>query len=151
MAVNNQVILTGNIGSDLELKGTQENPRTQFRLAVSDRKGEEEITHWLWITVFGYSATNLVASAKKGTRVTVVGKLQVYSQEVEGQEYPQERVSVMANSVAIDMAFAQAEVTRTAKSGGSHDGPPPVDDEKPAAKASTAKPKSGSGGGDFAF
>lgn len=74
--------LIGNLGSDPEMKYTQDgNARLQFNVASNQRVKNalgnwDEVAVWVRVTVFGKRAETLAEYLKKGTRVFVDGRLE---------------------------------------------------------------------------
>ncbi len=96
----NRVILLGRIGNDLELKtSAKEKPYLKLSIATdSHRAGEEKITYWHRVMVFGQQAESCARYLKKGSQVMVEGYLEVRTyQDKDGRKVTS--VSVMANRV----------------------------------------------------
>ena len=75
----NRFQIEGNLGKDAELKSTEHGETVKFTLAVNERwtdkqKVKHERTDWFFITVWG-SATRFAATLKKGTPVSIEGKV----------------------------------------------------------------------------
>jgi single-strand DNA-binding protein len=72
----NKVILTGNAGSDAEMRFTpSEDAVTTFPLAVTDGYGDHKKTLWYKITAWGKLAETCNNYVKKGSKVLVEGRL----------------------------------------------------------------------------
>jgi single-strand DNA-binding protein len=97
----NQVILTGRLGADAELKYTPTGTAIiDFRIAVSDYQGKEkdEYTNWIDCTLF--QREKLVNFLKKGSKITLTGKLrQSRWQNTEGKQ--QSRISIIVDSLEL--------------------------------------------------
>ncbi len=79
----NKVIITGNLTKDVELTRTNNDKVfTSFSLAVKGRTKEE--TDFIPVIVWGASAEYLTKYASKGTKVGVVGRIQVRDYEKDG-------------------------------------------------------------------
>lgn len=120
MSDTNTVLLEGNIAQDLELASSAAgNSYLRFGLAVnksrrnSDGEWENE-GHFFNVTAFGQTAENLAASAQKGTRVIVTGRLEQSKWETEDGEKRQ-AVGVIADSVSPSLRWATASVTKQSK------------------------------------
>ena len=73
------ITLHGNIGRDAEVYQTQSGQSVcNFNLAVNDRgKDGEDVTTWYRCAVWGNRGERLKQYLTKGTRATVVGRLQL--------------------------------------------------------------------------
>ena len=80
----NQVVLIGNIATDLEVKSTTGGKAVcRFNLAVN---GYNDRTDFVPIEVWNKQAENLVKYQQKGSKIAVVGRIAVDSYESEGQK-----------------------------------------------------------------
>lgn len=80
----NNVVLIGNISTDLELKQTTNGKSVcQFNLAVN---GYGDKTDFIPIQVWNKQAENLVKFQQKGSKIGVSGRISVESYEQEGQK-----------------------------------------------------------------
>ena len=80
----NQVVLIGNIATDLEVKSTTGGKAVcRFNLAVN---GYNDRTDFVPIEVWNKWAENLVKYQQKGSKIAVVGRIAVDSYESEGQK-----------------------------------------------------------------
>ena len=80
----NNVVLIGNISTDLELKQTMNGKSVcQFNLAVN---GYGEKTDFIPVQVWNKQAENLVKFQQKGSKIGVVGRISVDNYEQEGQK-----------------------------------------------------------------
>ena len=79
----NKVIVIGNLGTDPELKKTENSMVCNLSVATTDRvkKGEEWIddTQWHRVVCWGKQAENCGKFLQKGSQVYVEGKLQTRS------------------------------------------------------------------------
>jgi single-strand DNA-binding protein len=70
--------LAGNIGNDAELKAIPNGTVCEFSVASSRKdKGGKETTQWVRCSLFGKRGEALQKYLTKGSRVTVIGELQV--------------------------------------------------------------------------
>jgi len=76
----NQWMGIGNITKDFELKQVGETNLVNFRIAVNDRKDDEN-TLFLNITAFGKLAELSSQFLGKGSKVFILGRLQVRRKE----------------------------------------------------------------------
>ena len=92
----NNVIFTGNLVSDVELKTTQDGKKyVTNKIAVSqfkDRNGNERPSLFFDFVVFGYDAETLSMLGHKGDRVTVMGRYEEDSNEKDGKTYVNKRI-----------------------------------------------------------
>ena len=80
----NNVVLIGNISTDLELKQTMNGKLVcQFNLAVN---GYGEKTDFIPVQVWNKQAENLVKFQQKGSKIGVMGRLSVDNYEQDGQK-----------------------------------------------------------------
>ena len=80
----NNVVLIGNISTDLELKQTMNGKSLcQFNLAIN---GYGEKTDFVPVQVWNKQAENLVKFQQKGSKIGVVGRISVDNYEQEGQK-----------------------------------------------------------------
>ena len=80
----NNVVLIGNISTDLELKQTMNGKSVcQFNLAVN---GYGEKTDFIPVQVWNKQAENLVKFQQKGSKIGVMGRLSVDNYEQDGQK-----------------------------------------------------------------
>lgn len=123
MAIQN-VTITGNVTRDPELSFTPNGTAlVRFGIATNDRKRtaegkweDGEVSFWN-VTAFRELGEHAAQSVKKGSRVTVQGKL---AQRKYKDKEDNDRVSYdfVANDVSVSLLFATAEVTRITRSGG---------------------------------
>ena len=80
----NNVVLIGNISTDLELKQTMNGKSVcQFNLAIN---GYGEKTDFVPVQIWNKQAENLVKFQQKGSKIGVVGRISVDNYEQEGQK-----------------------------------------------------------------
>ena len=80
----NNVVLIGNISTDLELKQTTNGKSVcQFNLAIN---GYGEKTDFVPVQVWNKQAENLVKFQQKGSKIGVVGRISVDNYEQDGQK-----------------------------------------------------------------
>ena len=74
----NKIQLIGRLGADAELRATtnSQTPVISFSMAVDDGYGENKLTMWVKVSLFGVRATETLRSyLTKGTQVFVDGRL----------------------------------------------------------------------------
>lgn len=118
-----QVIASGNIGKDAELRAAGRDQVCAFSVACSKKVKGEEKTVWIGCSLWGKRGETLVKHLTKGTRVVVTGELS--SREHNGKTYLECRVA------EIDFSGGTSR--------GSKSGPPDDDDGR--------GPRTGFGGG----
>ena len=92
----NNIVLTGRITKDLELRYTESQKAVcTFTLAVN-RIGQEQ-TDFINIAVWGQQAENLHKYQGKGSLIAVSGSLRVENYEVDGQK--RNKTFVLANNI----------------------------------------------------
>lgn len=132
MSNDNSVTLTGNLTRDPEARFSQSGLAiANLGIAVNSRRkvgdGQyEDEPNFFNVTAFGSLAENITESLTKGMRVTVFGRLRWRQWETDdGQK--RSTVEIIAESVAPDLRWATATVTKT--SGGGGGGSTPADYE----------------------
>ena len=122
MAVDNQVMLVGNLTDDPELRFTPNGAAVaNFRLAVTPRIREGDSwkdgeTSFFRINVWRQQAENIAETLQKGTRCIVVGRLRTRSWETpEGEK--RSVTEVEADEVGPSLKFATAKVERSSRGG----------------------------------
>lgn len=110
----NVVALVGRIGTNPELRYTGSGmAMTNFRLALSSKRGGEERTDWFDVTAFGKSAEFVCQYLTKGALVGIEGRLQEDTWEAEGGG-KRSKVVIIANSVQGLESRAQREERQAA-------------------------------------
>ena len=117
----NKVILCGNLTKDMDVKiikgKTKKSDDTivgRFTLAVNEGYGENKKTTFIPITIFNKTVENLEEYLIKGTKVNVVGRLDINNTETE--EGYKTYVSVVSNEIQL-LKVAEHE-EKTYKKGG---------------------------------
>lgn len=82
--------VAGHLGKDPETRITPSGKKvTTFSLAVNSRKGKEDITFWVRVTVWGDHLEKIISHLKKGSGVIVTGRMMpptIY-QDKEGKSH----------------------------------------------------------------
>jgi single-strand DNA-binding protein len=122
VAVDNQVMLVGNLTDDPELRFTPNGAAVaNFRLAVTPRVREGDSwkdgeTSFFRINVWRQQAENVAETLQKGARCIVVGRLRTRSWETpEGEK--RSVTEVEADEIGPSLKFATAKVERSSRSG----------------------------------
>ena len=102
----NKVILCGNLTKDMDVKiikgKTKKSDDTivgRFTIAVNEGYGENKKTTFIPITIFNKTVENLEEYLIKGTKVNVVGRLDINN--VETEEGYKTYVSVISNEIQL--------------------------------------------------
>jgi len=124
MASENQVTIVGNLTDDPELRYTPNGAAVvKFRVAVN-RRYKDEAGNWKdgetsYFTVNGWRtlAENCAETLTRGSRVLVIGRLQMRSWETqEGDK--RTVVEIEADEIGPSLRWATAKVERQSRSGG---------------------------------
>jgi single-strand DNA-binding protein len=100
----NNITIVGNAGKPIELKYSQGGMASgTFSVATTSGKDEKKTTVWHNVTVFGQMAEHAAASIEKGSRVIVVGKLDISSYEKDGVKVW--TTKILADEVGLTMRF----------------------------------------------
>lgn len=80
------VMIIGRLGKDPVVRTTSSGKQVaQFSVAVSERRGENEVTEWFNVAAFGNTADACGRFIRKGSLVFVEGKNRTRSYEKDGQ------------------------------------------------------------------
>ena len=120
----NKVILCGNLTKDMDVKiykgktkKDNDNIVGKFTVAVNEGYGENKKTTFVPITIFNKTVENLEEYLIKGTKVNIVGRLDI--QNVETEEGYKTFVSVISNEIQLlKVADPQEPEEKTHKKGG---------------------------------
>ncbi|MFI0434756.1 MAG: single-stranded DNA-binding protein [Parachlamydiaceae bacterium] len=70
------VNLAGHLGKDPETRFTPSGQKvTSFNIATNHRKGKEDVTIWVRVTVWGDRLDKMISYLKKGSAVVVTGRM----------------------------------------------------------------------------
>ena len=70
------VHLAGHLGRDPETRFTPSGQKvTNFTIATNFRKGKEDVTIWVRVTVWGDRFDKMISYLKKGSAVVVTGRM----------------------------------------------------------------------------
>jgi single-strand DNA-binding protein len=84
---NNLVVLTGNLGADVEVRYTGTGKAVaNIRVAVSSGSGEKKKTDWFSCVLWEGLAEQAQQNLGKGSEVTVIGRLQNRKWEKDGKD-----------------------------------------------------------------
>lgn len=94
------VQLAGNLGKDPEKRFTPSGQQvTTFNIAVNQRKGKEEITTWVRITVWGDKLDKMISFLKKGSSIIVMGRMMPPSSYTDKEGRTQLTLEVTAEAL----------------------------------------------------
>ena len=116
MPINN-IIISGNLGKDAEVRESRDGKLfTRFSIAFEerkkDRKGEwVDETGWIGAVIFGERGEKLADTLKKGTPVTVSGKLS-YSTYVGSDDVKRTSYEIRVDEIVIGAKKAKRQSTR---------------------------------------
>ena len=112
----NNITIAGNIGKNPELKYSGNNLAIlKFSVADTSGKDDNKKTTWHDIVVFGEQAENVAEKAGQGTRVVVIGRLQIENYEKKDGTKGK-RVEVVADEVAVSLRWGASDpIARAAK------------------------------------
>ena len=119
----NKVFLCGNLTKDMDVKiikgKTKKSDDTivgRFTLAVNEGYGENKKATFIPVTIFNKTVENLEEFLIKGTKVNVVGRLDINN--VETEEGYKTYVSVVSNEIQLlKVAEPQEEPKKYSKGG----------------------------------
>jgi single-strand DNA-binding protein len=126
----NSISLTGNVSQDPELRFTP-GGQAVCTFSVADnykRKEKDDIVVFVQVTCWNQLAENVAESIRKGTRVTVTGRFQFDQWEDKDSGAKRSKLSMTAFTVAPDLSWATAEVTKNEKKEGNEPWVPSDDD-----------------------
>ena len=120
----NKVILCGNLTKDMDVKIIKGKTKKdndvivgRFTLAVNEGYGENKKTTFIPITIYNKTVENLEEYLIKGTKVNIVGRLDI--QNVETEEGYKTYISVISNEIQLlKVADPQETEEKTYKKGG---------------------------------
>lgn len=130
MSASNQVTLVGNLTRDPELSFTAGGTAlTKLSIAHNHRWFNKTANDWeekvsfFDCVIWGALAENVAESLEKGMRVLATGRLDLQQWENKDGE-KRSKVEIVIDSIAPDLTFATAQVTRiqTGDGGGSRQG-----------------------------
>lgn len=119
--VVNQVLVTGNVTRDPELKLAGSTSLLSFGIAVNHSKkvGDEWVDepNFFDVVTFGDLAENASESINKGDRVIISGRLSYRAWETQDGD-KRSKVEILANNIAHDLSYATTTVVRNERKDG---------------------------------
>jgi single-strand DNA-binding protein len=108
----NTITIVGNVGKPVELKFSQGGMAVgTFTVATTSGKDDKKVTVWHNVTVFGQMAEYTASSLEKGSRVIVVGKLDISSYEKDGQK--KYTTKILADEIGLTCRFNPVMADKT--------------------------------------
>lgn len=94
------VQIAGRLGKDPETRYTPSGQKvTTFTIATNHRKGKEDVTVWVRVTVWGDRLDKIISYLKKGSAVIVIGKFNPPSSYVDKEGRTQFALEVTAEMI----------------------------------------------------
>jgi single-strand DNA-binding protein len=94
------VVIGGHLGRDPETRVTPSGQKvTTFSMAVNQRKGREDVTTWVRVTVWGDRFDKMLSFVKKGSGVIVTGKMMPPSSYTDKEGRTQFSLEVTAEMI----------------------------------------------------
>lgn len=139
----NNITIVGNLTHDPEVRfGTTGKARATFTVAINEKRGEEEVAHFIRCTAFGELAENIGESLRRGHRVIVTGRFDTYQGNdlllADGSTKRITYTGLIVSSAGPDLLWARARVAkvdRRESNGDSYTAAPPAPAPAPAAEA----------------
>ncbi len=102
----NNITIVGNAGKPIELKYTASGlAQGSFTVATTSGKDEKKVTVWHNVTVFGQMAEHAASSIEKGSRVFVIGKLDISSYEDKKTGEKKWTTKILADELGLTVRF----------------------------------------------
>ncbi|MDR0566947.1 MAG: single-stranded DNA-binding protein [Prevotellaceae bacterium] len=90
-----KIIIAGQLGQDAQSREVGENVAINFSVAVNEKRGSEEVTHWYACTLWrNKDKAGVAAHLKKGAGVIVEGTPDVEAWMSKERSEPQARIRV---------------------------------------------------------
>ena len=118
----NFVNLVGGITREPELRVTGGGTAVlNIGIAVNQGKKQadgtwEDEAHFFNVVAFGQTAENASETLAKGNRINVTGRLAYRTWEKDGEK--RNAVEIIADSIAVDLSRATAEITKAVRTDG---------------------------------
>jgi single-strand DNA-binding protein len=94
------VQVAGRLGKDPETRFTPSGQKvTNLNVATNQRKGKEDITVWVRVTVWGEKLDKMISYLKKGSAVVVIGRMNPPSTYVDKEGRTQVALEVTAEMI----------------------------------------------------
>ena len=94
------VHLAGHLGKDPETRFTPSGQKvTSFTIATNHRKGKEDVTIWVRVTVWGDRFDKMISFLKKGSGVVVTGRMMPPSSYTDKEGRTQISLEVTAEMI----------------------------------------------------
>lgn len=107
----NETVITGNAVAAPILRFTQAGKAvSNMTVAHNYKRGDEERTTFVDVTMWDTMGENAAESIDKGDRVIVSGRLETETWEQDGQK--RSKLVLVAESVGVELRFASAVISR---------------------------------------
>lgn len=94
------VQIAGHLGKDPEVRFTPSGQKVStFTLATKRRKGREDVTIWVRVTVWGDRLDKVISCLKKGSAVIVIGRMDPPSPYTDKEGRAQASLEVTAEMI----------------------------------------------------
>lgn len=94
------VHLAGHLGKDPETRFTPNGQKvTSFTIATNHRKGKEDVTIWVRVTIWGDRFDKLLSYLKKGSGIIVTGRMNPPSSYTDKEGRTQVNLEVTAEMI----------------------------------------------------
>lgn len=92
----NRAEFIGNLGADARIAQVGDQTVANFRIAVNERRGKEEIVTWVGCALWGKTADSLGQYLVKGKQVLVAGPIQI-------EEYTKKDTGETTHSLSVNV------------------------------------------------
>lgn len=104
------VQIAGRLGKDPETRFTPSGQKvTNFNVAVNQRKGKEDVTIWVRVTVWGERFDKMLTHIKKGSGVIITGRMSPPNVYTDKEGRPQASIEVTAEMIEFNPFFSKEE------------------------------------------
>lgn len=118
------VHLAGHLGKDPETRFTPSGQKvTTFTIATNHRKGKEDVTMWVRVTVWGDRFDKMLSYLKKGSGVIVTGRMNPPSSYTDKEGRTQISVEVTAEMIEFSPFGKDRQGESSAQTQQSHGNP----------------------------
>lgn len=104
------VQIAGRLGKDPESRFTANNQKvTTFSVAINQKKGKEDVTTWVRVTIWGDRFDRILPYLKKGSGVIVCGKMSPPSTYVDKEGRTQLTLEITAEAIEFNPFGGKAD------------------------------------------
>ena len=96
----NKVILLGKLGQDPEVRQTQTTTVATMSLATNDGMGDNIVTEWHRVVIFGKAAEVIQKYATKGSQLYIEGRVRTnkWQDDAGNNKYSTEIIAILSDS-----------------------------------------------------